>query len=289
MRYLILNNISGLSDFQFVVKNFVHERSENFSDIHAHRDFFELVVVKSGSGTHWTEKKSENLSAGDIFLIPPGVEHNYPIAKSLSIYNVLFSDGFFQQFRDDLSAFANYQLYFNLSSTANSGAVEIMHLDRNSFAELIKLLEETVDEQKTPGPGSQTAVLCNALKIMLLLCRHAKSRTSDELSGAVFSISRLLAEMENTLDEKWNLEKMAKKCCLSVSSFRQQFKHFTGVSPAAWLLEARIRKAQTLLKTSDLSVSEISAICGFSDSNYFARQYKKHLSLSPREYRKESF
>jgi AraC-like DNA-binding protein len=259
---------------------------QNDIDHHAHRDFFELVVVKSGSGIHSSCGENRTISAGDVFLIPPEVGHSYTNTNGLTIYNILFSDGFFQQFGEDLSRFANYQLYFNLSRSNNISTIEIMHLDGESFASLSDLLEETCREQEIVGPGYRTAVFCNALKIMLLLCRHAKSRREDTLSGAVFSISRLLAELENSLDTVWTLEKMAKKCYLSVSSFRQQFKRFTGASPAAWLLNKRLERTAGMLKSSGEPISEIAGKCGFSDSNYFSRQFKKAFGVSPRDFRK---
>ena len=282
LRYLLLKPMISEDDFRFCIKHF----EQNSIDQHAHKDFFELVVVKSGSGVHSSCGESRTISAGDVFLIPPEVGHAYVNTKDLKIYNILFSDGFFQQFGEDLSRFANYQLYFNLSRSSDVSAIEIMHLDSGSFAELTDLLEETVCEQESGGAGCRTAVFCNALKIMLLLCRHAKCRRDDTLSGAVFNISRLLAEMESSLDSVWTLEKMAKKCYLSVSSFRQQFKRFTGTSPAAWLLNTRLDRTAKLLKSSDMPISELAGKCGFSDSNYFSRQFKKAFNVSPRDFRK---
>ena len=120
---------------------------------------------------------------------------------------------------------------------------------------------------------------------MLMLCRHAESRTGD-LPGAVLAISKLLAEMRKNIVSRWDLEKMAKKCGLSVSSFRQQFKALTGQSPVAWLLEARLKKAAQLLKNSTMSISDVCLECGFTDGNYFSRQFAKYQGVSPREYRK---
>lgn len=285
MRYFTQTNIPGLEDFHFCVMDFVHEKSTPSGYLHAHKDFWELVVVKSGSGIHVCCHEEKKISSRDVFLIPPGVVHDYVATQPFHVYNVLFCDGFFQKFGDDLAQLPNYQLYFNLSNQATISNIEIMHIDGSSFSELIKLLEETLDEQTNPRPGSHTAVFSNALKIMLMLCRHAESRTGD-LPGAVLAISKLLAEMRKNIVSRWDLEKMAKKCGLSVSSFRQQFKALTGQSPVAWLLEVRLKKAAQLLKNSTMSISDVCLECGFTDGNYFSRQFAKYQGVSPREYRK---
>lgn len=57
----------------------------------------------------------------------------------------------------------------------------------------------------------------------------------------------------------------------------------TGIS--AYIRSRRMHRAKTLLKTTDLSVSEIAEEVGFSDYNYFSRVYKKTYGKSPRYYR----
>lgn len=54
----------------------------------------------------------------------------------------------------------------------------------------------------------------------------------------------------------------------------------------AWLLELRLEKAELLLRTGTLSVAETAAACGFSDSNYFSRQFRRKFGRTPRESRR---
>ncbi|MBU5305822.1 AraC family transcriptional regulator [Eubacterium callanderi] len=52
------------------------------------------------------------------------------------------------------------------------------------------------------------------------------------------------------------------------------------------LLKPSYEGACYLLKSTNLSISEISVKTGFEDANYFSRQFKKHTGLTPKEYRK---
>lgn len=64
--------------------------------------------------------------------------------------------------------------------------------------------------------------------------------------------------------------------------FRRQF----GTTPMAFLSGIRLSQSIPLLLDSSLSIDEIARRCGFEDSNYFSRQFKKKYQLSPSLYRR---
>ena len=63
------------------------------------------------------------------------------------------------------------------------------------------------------------------------------------------------------------------------------FKSVTGRSPIDYLLQVRLGKAAERLLKTEASIAEIAAECGFPDSNYFSRQFRRHYHCSPRDYR----
>ncbi len=63
------------------------------------------------------------------------------------------------------------------------------------------------------------------------------------------------------------------------------FEKRMGVSPTTYLTDLRIQKSKLLLRTSDLSLSEISEKVGYTDYFYFSRVFKKVTGLSPTEFR----
>ena len=50
-------------------------------------------------------------------------------------------------------------------------------------------------------------------------------------------------------------------------------------------IQTRIEKAKYLLTYTSLTITEIAALCGYSSSAYFAMQFKKHLGVTPSDYR----
>ncbi|MEG0379337.1 MAG: helix-turn-helix transcriptional regulator, partial [Eubacterium sp.] len=82
------------------------------------------------------------------------------------------------------------------------------------------------------------------------------------------------------------IEDLAELACLSERQFRRLFTDKYGLSPKQYCMNLRMKESCYLLKTTELSIAEISEKTGFEDANYFSRQFKKHTGLTPKEYRK---
>ena len=59
-----------------------------------------------------------------------------------------------------------------------------------------------------------------------------------------------------------------------------------GTSPMQYILGIRVRNAQTLLETTDDSISNIASIVGYDNPMYFSRLFRKAKGVSPAGYRK---
>ncbi len=86
-----------------------------------------------------------------------------------------------------------------------------------------------------------------------------------------------------------DLDALARACLLSPSQFRRNFKRSFGISPLQFILKMRIQAAADLLRTSQLNVTEISLECGFNNPNYFTRQFRHLLGVTPIAYRKAEY
>ena len=74
---------------------------------------------------------------------------------------------------------------------------------------------------------------------------------------------------------------------MSVSWFIRNFKEYTQMTPAQYILSLRISNAQTLLESTNYNVTEIADIVGYDNPLYFSRIFKKQSGMSPSEFRKQ--
>jgi len=100
---------------------------------------------------------------------------------------------------------------------------------------------------------------------------------------AISYINSNLTSIDHTL---LTLDKISSRYHMSACSFSRLFKKEAGIGFKEYILSAKILHAKKLLASSNLPITEIAYLSGFSDSNYFASVFKKHESVTPSEYSK---
>lgn len=130
---------------------------------------------------------------------------------------------------------------------------------------------------------------CDSLKklfkiteqILVFNCEYSKNKKNN-----YDILDSLIIYIQEHLDSDISLQTMAKKVHLSANYLSLKIKERTGLNYTNYINYLKIEKASELLLKSDLKVLDISKICGFNDSCYFNRVFRKKYSLSPEQYRK---
>ena len=78
-----------------------------------------------------------------------------------------------------------------------------------------------------------------------------------------------------------NIEEYAQSRGMSTCWFIRNFKKFTGTTPMQYIMSIRISNAQSLLETTQYSISEISRIVGYANPLYFSRLFHKQKGFAP--------
>lgn len=88
----------------------------------------------------------------------------------------------------------------------------------------------------------------------------------------------------NLSDDGFDVEQLCEKIKISRSGLFRKLKNLTGYSPSQYIRNFRLDKAVEMLKTENLTISEISYRVGFSSVNYFNRCFKERYLVTPKEY-----
>jgi AraC family transcriptional regulator len=97
----------------------------------------------------------------------------------------------------------------------------------------------------------------------------------------------VLDHIENTLESDTSVSDLAPLMGLSVSHFSHAFTAAYGVAPYHYILQRRIDKAKTLLRSSDVTIAAICARVGFSNQSRFAQIFARYTGITPSAYRLE--
>jgi len=79
-------------------------------------------------------------------------------------------------------------------------------------------------------------------------------------------------------------KKLAEQCKISTVYFRQLFKKCYGISPIAYLNNLRIKKAQELLISDNVSIEQVAVNVGYNSIYHFSKMFKLKTGISPRKY-----
>ncbi|WP_315080707.1 response regulator [uncultured Clostridium sp.] len=91
--------------------------------------------------------------------------------------------------------------------------------------------------------------------------------------------------IQDNLEEKVSLEKMASICNLSTCYFSKLFKREMGVNFSVYVNEKKVGKAKEILENTNMPILNISLDLGFEDCGYFIRVFKKYEGVTPKKYR----
>ena len=120
----------------------------------------------------------------------------------------------------------------------------------------------------------------------LYQCVNGSYKKGSGKPSSRYIIKEITDYIKYNYNEKLMINDLAQKFFLNQSYLSGLFKEETGKPFTSYLVECRLKKAVELLETTDLSSSEISARVGYEDYFHFSKLFKKHIGMSPANYRK---
>lgn len=241
--------------------------------VHSHEKNLEIQYICGGRGYIRVGRRLYEVKAGDIMVYNQGVLHDEAAdaKEGLWFYNCGVQGLSLPNLPD------NFLLPEDVSPRVHTG--DLSEEVRMAFHLLYKEVEENL-----PKNGEITHVVLMALlQIIMYQLPHERRPHHREKD-------RLLIDCKDYIDEHFTeeltVEGLATRSHMSVSGFAHQFKKIFGFPPIQYIIRRRIGKAQTLLLTTDLSITEISMRVGYDNISYFNNQFKRFTSMSPQAYRK---
>ena len=89
------------------------------------------------------------------------------------------------------------------------------------------------------------------------------------------------------MDEEITLESVLKRFSVNKNNLNDAFNNELSMSCMAYLEYLRVSRAKKELQFGEESISEISQTCGYDDTGYFSKVFKKHTGQTPSEYRRQ--
>ena len=101
------------------------------------------------------------------------------------------------------------------------------------------------------------------------------------------SLAALIERMQRRLDVPTTNARLAKQAAMSERTFIRKFRAATGMTPADWLIAARVDRARELLEGSTLSVGDIASRTGLGTPATLRHHFRGRVGISPLAYRQQ--
>jgi transcriptional regulator GlxA family with amidase domain len=96
----------------------------------------------------------------------------------------------------------------------------------------------------------------------------------------------LLLWIEKHLRHDLSLPVVARRAAMSSRTLSRRFHEHVGMTPAAWIARARVREAQRLLETTNLSVEAVAETAGYGSATVLRDRFATIVGVSPLAYRR---
>ena len=232
----------------------------------------ELFFIVSGKGQFLIQDQVFPVDVNNLVIINPNVSHTEDSLNAQPLeYIVLGIDG------------------IELATSANSNG-QFCVLDHFESVEISSCLRNILREMELKNTGYED--ICQAyMEILIIrLMRNTALAVQEENSGN--SGNRQCAVVRRYIDmhfkEPLTLEQLSEEAHINKYYLSHAFKREYGVSPINYLISRRINESKYLLAETDLSMSQIAQLLGFSSLSYFSQAFRKTQGVSPMEFRQSS-
>ena len=262
------------SDVCFNITNYA------YPTVHTH-DYYEIVVIFSGSMVHNINGISYIMRRGDCCLIRPEDSHYFedePGNSQESSLNVNF------MCRKDFIENAMTAL----GPDCLSMLLSLKHpLSFKASNTVVSKIEKTCLYIQSPGefPTAANLMVCKSVIVELLgaCVLHQCTQFHDDFPEW---LDNLVRSMQNPDNFSKKIPELVEGISYSYSYIQKQFRYYMGTTIVAYWSGIKLSHAKELLTNSRLSTLEISTRLGYETASHLSYLFKKHYGISPSSLRK---
>ena len=232
---------------------------------------YQLLYVAAGKAHFYIGGEDKVVTAGHMVLYQPKEEQHYEYfgADKPEVYWVHFTGG------DVRNTLRHYDIPLN---------DHVFYCGTPST--YVLLFKQMIEELQTCRVGYEELLEMCFRELLLVIQRTRLEKPSIVSTQVQEEMAFARQYFHEHYNEPINIEDFAQSRHMSISLFMRNFKKVYEISPKQYILNLRMNNAQSLLETTDYTVSEIAAIVGYDNPLYFSRLYHKQKGQAPTDYRK---
>lgn len=246
-------------------------------------DFYHIIFIANGKGSHFIDLKSHPYRKHSLLFISKGQIQTFDLSSKATGWILLFTDSFLSKNLIQADALAIQMLYNYYLYSPTLG------LDQETGVYFERIISEIESEYQSDESFGQEDLLRLLLKTLLLKAERLRAplipRSASASSFIQFSDFRSL--LESRLSETRNAQDYAKMMEMSYKNLNTICKKVSGLTAKAVIDQQLVLEIKRQLTLSQLSIKELSYDLGFDEPTNFVKFFKKHSSMTPRDFREK--
>lgn len=240
----------------------------------------ELLFIEEGEAEYRIGNTYYNLGPRDILIIGSTDPHSRKFLKTPCLrYGLTVMPSFMQT----LPIINGYMNVYRTQTTED--ALKLKNIDVLTFQRMIELVWQLHEETKENGEGHGEMVYALLLELTIYLKRLLNVEKQD-VSGTY----KIMSQVKNHIDfhyaEDLSLSELSRLFYLQPNTISKNFGLIFGKNIKSYIDSVRITHAVRILEETDVSITELSSMVGYSSVNTFLRQFRNKMNVSPLQYKK---
>lgn len=251
---------------------------------HTH-SFYLIIWINAGEGIYQVDFDQYKVKAGDILFVRPGMLHCTKNIKDMNGISISFTDFFicnndiFEWNKLKHSIFGINQEATKCRIPNDESRISLQH-------DISNLIDEYKDHKNAWGHSTYLKSLLIQLLINLRRYCIWDITTPNIINSVGYDVYLKYEKLvECHFARHHNVSWYASELCTTVKSLNKYTTMYGNMTPHELLNNRVILEAKRFLCFSPFTVSEIASNLGFSDSSNFASFFRKHVNISPLEFR----
>lgn len=269
-------------DSQFTHGILLYVAPSDESGAHAHHQI-ELLYNKGETVTVYVHDQKCIMECGDVVIVPSMCAHHVAESPaSATLYSIKFQSEYLYAY-----GVPHHTMYSFINSWQEQIRQRpLITAEELRECELDKPIEELIILLRSSSLGHYIKIHAKLLSIFsIMLERDDVEKKEGALPNALTaSFERVIEEAQKRICN-FTASDAAKICNLSYNYFCSSFKKAYGMSFQSYLLSLRLNESTRLLLTTDMSITDIAMLAGFTDASYFIMKFKQAYKITPHQFR----
>ncbi|NCB93341.1 MAG: AraC family transcriptional regulator [Clostridia bacterium] len=239
--------------------------------MHSHDSICELLLIYEGEGTYHVQDQVYPLKPGCLIFYNQGELHEVCSANDYEIGSYCIG----------ITNLRRKGLKRNHLVSAGEAYVK-QSADRYP---MLKTMCEQMFELEEAGEDGRLAAQFMFNSFLTIAMQIEKFQEIEPLTKKEQKGLHIQTYLDQHFTEDITLEQIGKSLGCSETYISHTFREAMGITPIRYVIQRRMGYAQTLLISTELSVSQIATMSGYDDANYFSTQFTRVVGMNPTKYR----